>query len=310
VPTVDQNRNVWDIDYAWPEHGDEWSKDWGGAEAQWFETLLPRIHPFLPTGTILEIAPGHGRWTQFLKDYCSELVIVDLGAHCIEACKRRFAACSHITYHVNDGHSLGVVPDRSIDFVFSFDSLVHAEADVIGSYLNDLARKLTPNGGGFIHHSHIGAYRRAFSLMNRMPRHLRSRLERKGLLPHDHWRAHSMTAQRFEELCASAGLVCIGQELVNWNGRILIDAFSMFTFSNSIWARPNRVFKNAGFMQAADYGRQLARHYARSSYVPAQNRPSSVMKPASEAGVRRDTTFAAVGRSLSGVTAGSSARDV
>jgi ubiquinone/menaquinone biosynthesis C-methylase UbiE len=301
---------MWDIHYSWPEDGDEWSMAWGGAEPQWFGTLLPRIHPFLPTGTILEIAPGHGRWTHFLKDYCSELVIVDLGAHCIEVCKRRFAACSHITYHVNDGRSLGMLPDRSIDFAFSFDSLVHAEADVIESYLNDLARKLKPNGCGFIHHSHIGAYRHAFSVMSKVPRRLRSRLERHGLLPQDFWRAHSMTAQRFEQLCAGAGLACIGQELVTWNSRILTDAFSMFTFNDSIWARPNRVFKNAGFMRAVNYGRQLAQHYARSSYGLAPGPRSAVMKPASEAKNRSNPSLDGVSRSLSGVTAGPSTHDV
>ena len=32
-----------------------------------------------------------------------------------------------------------MIPDASIDFVFSFDSLVHAEADVIQAYLGDAA---------------------------------------------------------------------------------------------------------------------------------------------------------------------------
>jgi len=274
VPTIEQNRQRWDLDYSWPEEGDEWSRDWGSAEAQWFESLLPRIHPFLPTGTILEIAPGHGRWTQFLKNYCSELVVLDVGAHCIEVCKRRFSSCSHITYHVNDGRSLGMVPNRSIDVAFSFDSLVHAEADVIASYLNDLARKLKPDGVGFIHHSHIGAYRRTFSMVNRVPLRLRSRLEGTRLLPHDHWRAHSMTAQRFEQMCADAGLACIGQELVSWNGPLMIDAFSLFTSAGSKWVRPNRTFENRRFMQVAEHGRQIARHYARLSY-PSNHGTSS-----------------------------------
>jgi hypothetical protein len=276
VPTVEQNRNRWDVDYCWPEEGDEWSRSWGSAEAQWFELLLPRIHPFLPTGTILEIAPGHGRWTQFLKDYCSQLVVLDLGAHCIEACKRRFSSCSHITYHVNDGRSLEPVPDGSVDFAFSFDSLVHAEADVIASYLNALAAKLTPDGVGFIHHSHIGAYRRTFSMVNKVPRRLRSRLEGTLLLPHDHWRAHSMTAQRFEQMCADAGLACIGQELVSWNGPLMIDAFSLFTSAGSKWARPNRIFENRRFMQLADHGRQIAHHYARLSYPLDQGKATAL----------------------------------
>jgi hypothetical protein len=280
VPTVEQNRNRWDVDYGWPEDGDEWSRSWGSAEAQWFETLLPRIHPFLPTGTILEIAPGHGRWTQFLKEYCSQLVVVDVGARCIDTCKRRFASSSHISYYVNDGRSLGMLPARTVDFAFSFDSLVHAEAEVIEAYLHDLARTLKPDGVGFIHHSHIGSYRRAFSLLGKLPISVRSRLERKGLVPHDHWRAHSMTAQRFDELCAGAGLVCIGQELVSWNGHLLIDAFSMFTSAGSTWVRPNRILENRQFMESARHGRRVALHYGRVSYADRTQLPQAIQADA------------------------------
>lgn len=297
MPTIEQNRHTWDVEYDWPDDGDEWSQRWGTAEAQWFSTVLPRIHSFLPAAAILEIAPGHGRWTQFLKEYTSQLVIVDLGAQCIEACKRRFSSSSHITYHVNDGRSLGMVPDRSIDFAFSFDSLVHAESDVIASYLKELARVLKPDGVGFIHHSHIGAYRRTFSLLNKMPRQLRSRLESRGLLPLEQWRARSMTAARFEQSCASAGLRCIGQELVSWNGRLLIDAISLFTPAGSIWERPNRVFENREFMRAAEYGRQVALHYPRPSDGAGGSSSPSLPKQAADRGA---FTPLRIARSLSG----------
>lgn len=278
MPTLEENRREWDLAYSWPEDGDEWSQKWGGAEAQWFDTLLPRIHPFVPAATILEIAPGRGRWTQFLKDYCSRLVVVDLAAHCIDACRRRFSSCSHISYHVNDGRSLRMLPDRSVDFAFSFDSLVHAEADVIASYLIELARVLKPDGVGFVHHSHVGAYRHSFSLLGRLPGRLRRWLERRELIPQDQWRAHTMTAQRFERLCVDAGLACIGQELVNWNGPILLDAFSMFTPGGSIWVRPNRVFRNSRFMEAAEYGRRIAEHYGRRSH-PLASPPAALGRP-------------------------------
>jgi hypothetical protein len=62
-----------------------------------------------------------------------------------------------------------MVPDDSIDFVFSFDSLVHAEADVMQAYLNQLVRKLKLNGVGFIHHSNIGEYQRVFSISQEHP---------------------------------------------------------------------------------------------------------------------------------------------
>src|SRR5439155_24508233 len=43
---------------------------------------------------ILEIAPGFGRWTHYLKDYCENLWIVDRSSECIEACRQRFATGS------------------------------------------------------------------------------------------------------------------------------------------------------------------------------------------------------------------------
>jgi SAM-dependent methyltransferase len=106
MPTVEQNYEVWDREYGWSQQGDEWSGPWGSAEAQWRWTVAPRIRSCVPAGTILEIAPGFGRWTHYLKDLCTRLVVVDLSERCIEACRQRFAAESHIAYHVNDGRSL------------------------------------------------------------------------------------------------------------------------------------------------------------------------------------------------------------
>lgn len=40
---------------------------WGSSQQQWQRALLPRLRAFLPTQTILEIAPGFGRWTEHLK---------------------------------------------------------------------------------------------------------------------------------------------------------------------------------------------------------------------------------------------------
>jgi CheY-like chemotaxis protein len=40
---------------------------------------------------------------------------------------------AHVTCFVNDGKSLAMLPDESVDFIFSYDSLVHAEADAVGS---------------------------------------------------------------------------------------------------------------------------------------------------------------------------------
>jgi hypothetical protein len=170
-----------------------------------------------------------------------------------------------------------MIDDNTIDFAFSFDSLVHAESDVIDSYLEQLELKLRPNGVGFIHHSHIGAYRRLYSMINRVPRRLRQPLESIGVLPHDHWRAHSMSAPRFATLCESRDLACIAQELINWQGSpLMLDVFSLFTPRSSIWARPNRVFRNRRFMKEAAYGKQVAEQYSRVSFPGSSNNRSAV----------------------------------
>jgi len=85
-----------------------------------------------------------------------------------------------------------MIQDKSIDFVFSFDSLVHAEAKVIEAYLNQLAMKLSQNGIGFIHHSNLGKYQQAFSLIDKIPSEFRELVINRifwslliGVLEHD-----------------------------------------------------------------------------------------------------------------------------
>ena len=264
MPTIEENLSMWNERYDWSQQGETWSTWWGGSEAQWYGTLFPRIHAFLPTDSILEIAPGYGRWTQMLKAHCKKLTIVDLAESCIESCKKRFHNDTHITYHVNDGRSLAMISDASIDFVFSFDSLVHAERDVIQDYISQLARKLKPNGVGFIHHSNIGVY--VDPSTGSLP----------AFLLNGHWRAASMTARHFKQACSEAGLECISQELVNWGtNAALIDCFSVFTRRGSAWARPNRVLINKSFMDEAAYQSRVMRLYTEPSHTKTNDRTRS-----------------------------------
>jgi len=208
MPSVIENIERWQH-HKWAQLGDEWSpgRCAEGTAILWYRTILPRIHRFVPTGTILEIGPGFGRWTQYLRQLCSKLILVDLSERCIDACRERFSADPHIEYIVNDGASLEMVPDRSVDFIFSFDSLVHAEADAVSAYVAQAARKLKPGGGGFVHHSNL----RAFA-------HPRTG-EIRHFVTKRNWRAESMAADTFRDACEKAGLACCSQELINWIGR-------------------------------------------------------------------------------------------
>lgn len=262
MASIEQNKTWWN-ESEWSEAGNEWSSGYGTPEMQWYASILPRIYRYLPAATILEIAPGFGRWTQFLKSACRELVLVDLSQKCIDACKERFREEKHIQFHVNDGRSLAMVADNSIDFAFSFDSLVHVEKDVIGAYLEQLARKLTPNGVFFIHHSNIGEFAKYFELLDSLPRG-RGLLSRLKLVESgDHKRARSMTADIFASLATSAGLKVVTQELVNWRTRRAIDCMSVLTRPNGTWDRDYRRWVNENFGHEAHYIGQLAALYDR-----------------------------------------------
>lgn len=262
---VEQNLSVWEEGWDWSRAGDEWSSWWGGTPALWYGALLPRIHTFVPTGTILEIAPGYGRWTQYLKDLGDELIIVDLTDRCIEGCKQRFSDATNIEYHVNDGRSLEMVPEESVDFVFSFDSLVHAESDVLEAYVEQLARKLKPDGVGFFHHSNSGHLRRMSVATKRVPERLRRPLVERGVLPDIYaWRAQTVTAELFAAQCTAAGLTCVSQEKINWEwGLYLIDALTVFTTPGSRWDRTSAEIRNPLFRAEAT---RMHRLYSREGF--------------------------------------------
>jgi SAM-dependent methyltransferase len=249
--------------YDWKSAGEEWSAPWGTSAAQWSCAILPRIEDCLPADTILEIAPGFGRWTHYLRDYCRQLLIVDRSAECIEACRQRFAAEPRVHCYLNDGLSLSMIPDGSVDFVFSFDSFVHPDRDVIEAYLRELGTKLKPGGKGFIHHSNFGEYTN--SLRERIPQALAKPLIKARILDWAHHRNPTMSADLFRALCAQHGLHCMSQELVNWRGRRLIDCLSLIVRSDSSEQEPTKTTRNPNFMREAAQIRRQWRSQAHES---------------------------------------------
>jgi SAM-dependent methyltransferase len=259
MASLKENYEFWNQSYNWTRYrGDQWSAAWGGPEAQWRWCIYPRIRRHLPVPRILEIGPGHGRWTQFLQNQCENLVVVDISERCIQVCQERFGP-ERMTYHVGDGRSLEFLGDQSIDFVFSFESLIHTEIEDLGHYLKDLGRVLREDGVGFLHHSNLGQYKRYYDASESLPRSLKRMLRERGLLDFDEWRAPTVTAGKVEEAAKTAGLSMMSQELVPWGGRRFIDCFS--TFKSGRVEKPNQVIENRHFLRRAKEIKQLARLY-------------------------------------------------
>jgi SAM-dependent methyltransferase len=260
--SIKENKAWWAEHYDWRHAGDEWSRPWGGPHSQWHGSILPRIHRFLPAPRILEIACGFGRWTQFLKDQCDHLTALDLSESCVAACRERFSDVTNITYAVNDGCSLDMIEDSSIDFVFSFDSLVHADRSTVEAYLAQLPRILTPDGVAFLHHSNLGECSPLYRRVARVPK-LSGLLVRMRVLEYLHIRDPSVSAAGVAAYAESAGLRCISQELTTWlTRRTFIDCISTIVRANGPHARANRVVRNAAFRREAAYVATLAALYS------------------------------------------------
>lgn len=158
MPSVEWNRAAWGQEHAWEQHGDEWSgmaAACGQPYELWKAALVDTFitSSLTPTSDVLEIAPGHGRWTEHLLAAAGSVVIVDINQECLDACRSRFGDDPRLRGHLTTGSSLSFLDGESIDFAWSFDSFVHMDGDVITGYLGELARVLRPGGRAAIHHA-------------------------------------------------------------------------------------------------------------------------------------------------------------
>jgi SAM-dependent methyltransferase len=246
MATIDENLKIYNETYSWPEEGDEWSKSWGSAKMQWNITILPRIQTFLPSKNVLELAPGFGRWTQFLKNYSENLYLVDFSEKCINNCKKRFVDESNIKYFVNDGLHLDMIEDKSIDFIFSFDSLVHVDEFTMKSYIKEISKKLSKNGIAFLHHSN-----------------LKSVIACPEKIKQQHLRDNSVDFNLVKKYCGLNNLKCISQELINWDcsSEYLIDCFTLITTEENDLNKIYKLFENNKFMEESQIAKKLSKIY-------------------------------------------------
>lgn len=215
MPDINWNRATWDGSYDWSTLGDEWSAPWGNSAALWYATILPRVAAKLPGAEILEIAPGHGRCTAHLLPYAKRYVGIDLSAQCVAYCTSRFAGTG-ARFFVNDGRSLDAAGSEQFDLVFSFDSLVHVDADAIASYVSQIVSLLKPDGIAWLHHSNLAAY------------------------PGREWQHRSMTvsADIVSSLVEASGGRVLIQERFGGGAELTYDCFTTFSRKDAFPKQP------------------------------------------------------------------------
>ena len=235
MPSVSENKNFWS-QYDWSREGQEWSYAWGGSRFFWVRTVLPRILKFVPTGHILEIGCGHGRFTRYLAELCEHLTGVDIAEPCVSFCREKFPTGR---FFLSDGQSL---PEcKPVDFAFSFDSLVHSEMDALEGYLCALAIRLSADGVAFIHHSNMASV---------------------GEVEPVHMRGRTVSALGFRQLCHDAKLKCISQETLVWGWQgVMSDCISVVVRPGGKFDHPFTFRENAEFMSEVYASKEIADFY-------------------------------------------------
>ena len=173
------------------------------------------VWPFIKDcdfSSVVDLAAGHGRNSDKLKEMADHIHIVDINQSNIDFCKNRFAANPKFRFSKTNGISLGAIPSNSVTLVYSFDSMVHFDSDVIRAYLAEFRRVLKPGGRGFCHHSNYignpcGDFRK-----------------------HKGWR-NFMSRELFAHYCAKEGLVVIRSKLIDWVDPE-VDCFTLFERPN------------------------------------------------------------------------------
>jgi len=158
MPTIKENLEMWDISHDWSRAGDEWSNQADFCNqpySKWKNSIIQNfIYPHITKkSTVLEISPGHGRWSGYIIKRAKKVILVDLSPTCIEYCKKNFKKFKNVLYFINDGKSLDFLDNNSVDFIWSYDSFVHMEASVIKNYLSQFPRILKKGGIAIIHHA-------------------------------------------------------------------------------------------------------------------------------------------------------------
>ncbi len=156
--TLANNKKAWSTPGSDTFRGEGWSNAFGGSDSQWWTTIFPRIRKYINSHCIVEIACGWGRWSRFLNNTCNKFVGYDINDTGIKNCEQQFyfdILNKKAFFYLNDGKTLTHTEDNSVDFIFSYDSLVHSQLDVIESYIKEAKRTLKPGGTMFLHHSNL-----------------------------------------------------------------------------------------------------------------------------------------------------------
>lgn len=185
--------------------------------------------------SMVEIGCGLGRMTQRFAERFGRVYAVDVSPEMLGRARAQWGHLRNAEFILGHGNDLPGIPDRSIDFVFSFIVLQHVpQPEIVKDYLREAARVLKPGGLAYLqfrtdvqtfpqHQSFAFRAFRAVTHPRRATRTLVSRL-RARLFPSqpagtssnwtladefgrfESWRGCALPAEEVEPFASSLGL--------------------------------------------------------------------------------------------------------
>ena len=131
--------------------GDEWGDDdWIRYNVETF--VLPYVDS---RSNVLEIGPGGGRYSAPVIPCCGAFTGVDVSSEMLERLKARFADEPRAEFFKGNGRELPLIPDRSIDLVYSFNCFIGLELEDFYGYLVEIERVLKAGGRCTLHYGDL-----------------------------------------------------------------------------------------------------------------------------------------------------------
>jgi cyclopropane fatty-acyl-phospholipid synthase-like methyltransferase len=166
-------------------------------ESQWDQLIFPILKKMeLKLEHVVDLGAGKGRNCEFLLKVFDRVTAVDVSQENVNACRKRFAR-RNVNVIKSDGYSLKEFQDDSVDLIYSFDSFVHFDLEIVMSYIKEFHRVLSPGSYGFIHHSNLSEFPGVDFKKN------------------VHWR-NFMSKELFCHLCLKNNFNVISQQTLDW----------------------------------------------------------------------------------------------
>jgi SAM-dependent methyltransferase len=151
--------------------------------------------------TLLEIGAGAGRMTHRFAELYERVIALDVSDEMLQLGRGNLAGVGNVEWVLGSGADLDVVPDSSVDDVFSYITLQHVPSTAaVLRYLEEAGRVLRPGGQGGLQVRHPGPLARALDLAGHLAHAVQGRRAWSA-----EWRGTRIPARRLLKAASRSG---------------------------------------------------------------------------------------------------------